>query len=309
MDRPESHHGNAPLPPVILRSRRFGKRVTGDTISGHVRLHERFRSKALGNKRNVVVYLPPAYGSLRATAPSLERFPVLYLHDGQNVFDARTSAYGVEWGLDAHAERLIGARRVANVIMVGVYNTGDSRMAEYTPPWTNRPNTGRADAYAEFLLDELKPFIDSTYRTRPEGEHTGILGSSLGGLCALYLGLRHPRAFSRIGAVSPSLWFAQGRMLTWLPETLPKAADPPPSGWEAPRRVWLCGGTEEGQPRDGRPPYLIESIRWLRRSMLLKGYREGEHLFYLEVPGGRHDEHSWSLRAPRMLEALFPAAN
>jgi predicted alpha/beta superfamily hydrolase len=266
---------------------------SGDTIAGDVRLHAAFPSAVLHNQRDIVVYLPPSYRKDKK-----RRFPVLYLQDGQNVFDARTSAFGVEWQLDEAAERLIGEGAIEEIIMVGVYNT-EARMSEYTPPWSERPGTGGIDGYARFLLDEVKPFIDETYRTLPEAPYTGIMGSSLGGLSALYLGLRFPHVFSRIGAVSPSLWFGHAAALRWV-EQMPRI--------EGCKRLWLCAGALESRAPNSDFSYAIEGIRQMKRILVSRGLVEGHSLFYCEDENGRHDEASWAARSPMILQALYAPA-
>lgn len=254
-----------------------------------MRLHPEFPSALLRNRRAIIVWLPRGYW----TDPT-RRYPVLYLQDGQNVFDARTAAYGVAWDFDAHATRLVRQREVEPVIIVGVYNT-PARMAEYTPPWSDSPDAGRLEAYGSFLLEEVKPFIDARYRTLDE--RTGIAGSSLGGLSALYLGFRYPRVFTRVGSVSPSLWYGDGAMMRALAMV---------GELHGPQRLWLCSGTLEGRPPGVRSSLSIRNLRRLRALLLKKGYHEGESLFYREVRGGRHDEISWSARVPEILRALYP---
>jgi predicted alpha/beta superfamily hydrolase len=256
-----------------------------------VRLHQGFPSDILDNKRNVVVYLPPSYD----TDPK-RKYPVLYLQDGQNVFDYRTSAFQMDWALDDAAERLIAHRRMAEIIMVGIYNT-EHRFAEYTPPFETRTGRGRADEYGRFIVEELKPFIDRMYRTRPARRNTGILGSSLGGLCALYLSFEFSDVFGVAGAVSPSLWWGNGAMTRHIENE---------SDLRGPDRLWLDMGTEEGKPRPGRHSYAIDQVRRLRTALEAIGYQEKRSLFYLEAKGGVHNERSWAERGPGMLTSLFP---
>ena len=263
--------------------------VRGRTIRGDIRLHTGFPSAVLGNVRDLVVWLPRGYRS-----DSARRYPVLYLQDGQNVFDVRTSAYGVKWDFDGHVSRLVAAREMEPIIMVGIYNT-PARMAEYTPPWSDNASFGRLEAYGAFLLDEVKPFIDARYRTH--SERTGIVGSSLGGLSALYLGLRYPRVLPRVGCVSPSLWYGEGGMMRAVSML---------ATLQGPERLWLCAGTREG-PRPGRGEFLtIPCLRQLRDLLLERGFRLGKSLFYHEARGGRHDEASWCARVPSILRALYP---
>src|SRR3954454_17819361 len=155
------------------------------TLTGNIKLHRAFRSRVLGNRRDIWVYLPPGYRRFSRT-----RYPVLYLHDGQNVFDAATSFAGVEWGVDETSERLIRTRIIEPVIVVAVANIGEQRVHEYTPTPSVIEATGRrkkrsrglASLYGHFLMKELKPNIHGKYRTEPDPEFTGLWGPSLGGL-------------------------------------------------------------------------------------------------------------------------------
>ncbi len=167
--------------------------------SGQLRKHEQFRSRFLRNQRDLIVYTPPGYAS-----QPRRHFPVLYLHDGQNLFDGATSFIpGQDWHVGQTADHCIHAGSVAPLIIVGMYNT-KARIREYTPTHVPKLGGGRADRYAKFLVEEVKPFIDREYRTLSGSQHTGIGGSSLGGLVSLYLGLKHSRIFGRIAALSPS---------------------------------------------------------------------------------------------------------
>ena len=157
------------------------------TLTGDIRFHHDFHSRFLAHDRDVIVYLPPGYRKTK-----MKRYPVLYLQDGQNLFDGATSFIpGRDWGVDETAERLIKAGEIEPLIIVGIYNTGMDRLDEYTPTADDRlKKGGSADLYGRMLVDELKPFIDSSYRTNSGHEHTGLGGSSLGGLVSLYLGLK-----------------------------------------------------------------------------------------------------------------------
>src|SRR5437667_2841274 len=158
------------------------------TLTGTIRRHRGFPSKILGNRRDVLVYLPRGYSRF-----SRKRHPVLYLQDGQNVFDTATSFAGVEWGVDETAQRLIRQDLIEPLIVVAIANTGDDRIHEYAPTRgvidakakRKRRSRGLARQYGEFLIDELKPYIDRHYRTKLEAEFTGLGGSSLGGLATL----------------------------------------------------------------------------------------------------------------------------
>ena len=174
-------------------------------LAQQLRLHSGFDSAVLRNARDITVYLPPDYGDER------RRFPVLYLQDGQNLFDPRTSFGGTAWHVDETAQSLIRTGEIEPLIIVGVNNTGHNRVNEYTPTRGRREAGGQASLYGRFLIEELKPFIDSEYDTLRGREWTGIGGSSLGGLVSLHLGFQRPDVFGRVAALSPSFGGRAGR--------------------------------------------------------------------------------------------------
>jgi predicted alpha/beta superfamily hydrolase len=254
------------------------------TLTGDVRQHERFHSRYLDHDRTIVVYLPPDYDGTAA-----RHYPVLYLHDGQNVFDQATS-FGDEWQVDETAESLISAGRIEPIIVVGVYNAGEHRIDEYTQ--TARPDKGgggHADDYGKMLVEELKPFIDSTYKTLPGAANTAMGGSSLGGLLTIHLGLRYPTAFGKLAVLSPSVWWDDRVVLKEVDALHHKGS----------QRIWLDSGTKEG-------PDVIDDARRLRDALVGKGWVVGHDLHYLEVEGGEHNEQSWANRLGHVLEFLFP---
>jgi predicted alpha/beta superfamily hydrolase len=258
--------------------------VVEHTITGDVRTHERFHSKFLAHDRTVMVYLPPNYDP-----ESVERYPVLYLQDGQNVFDRATS-FGEEWRVDESAEALITAGAIEPLIVVAIYNTGEHRVDEYTPtPRAEIDRGGHANEYGRMLVEELKPFIDRTYNTLPNAANTALGGSSLGGLVTLHLGLRHPGVFGRLAALSPSVWWDDCVLVREV-EALPG---------KLPFRIWLDAGTAEGSD-------TIVNTRALRDALVAKGWIIGDDLAYLEELGGEHNERSWAMRVERVLEFLFP---
>ena len=169
----------------------------------HLIKHEQFASRYLRNQRDLIVYLPPGYDSQPRRS-----FPVLYLHDGQNLFDGATSFIpGMDWHVGHTADHMIDTGQVQPLVIVGIYNAGKQRLGEYTPTRAPRLGGGRAHRYGKFLLDEVRPFVLQRYRIAGGVENTGIGGSSLGGLLSLYLGLRWPQIFGKIAALSPSLWW------------------------------------------------------------------------------------------------------
>jgi predicted alpha/beta superfamily hydrolase len=254
------------------------------TLTGDIRTHERFHSRHLEHDRTVVVYLPPSYDANAAT-----RYPVLYLHDGQNVFDAATS-FADEWHVDETAQALITVGDIQPIIVVGIYNTGEHRIDEYTPTVQRDIGSGgHADDYGRMLVHDLKPFIDETYHTCADATDTALGGSSLGGLLTMHVGIRYPETFGKLAVLSPSVW--------WDERVILKEVDALSS--KLPQRIWLDAGTREG-------PTTIADARLLRDALVAKGWVVGEDLHYLEVLGGEHNEASWGARVGPVLEFLFP---
>ncbi|HJQ33384.1 MAG TPA: alpha/beta hydrolase-fold protein [Pyrinomonadaceae bacterium] len=256
------------------------------TLTGEFRTHAKFHSKFLTTDRDVLVYLPPGYA-----ADEHRRYPVLYLHDGQNLFDGATSFVpGQEWRVDETAQALILARAVEPVIIVGVYNTGKERVEEYTPSADPKFKVGgKADLYGRLLVEELKPFIASHYRTKAGAADTGLGGSSLGGLVTMYLGLRYPEVFGKLAVVSPSVWWDRRRIVSDVKAFKSKTH----------ARVWLDMGTDEGAG-------AIGEARLLRDALVSKGWQLGQDLNYFEAAGAKHSEAAWALRVDPILRFLFP---
>ena len=260
------------------------------TLTGDIRFHHLFHSPQLNNDRTIIVYLPPGYD----THPD-QRYPVLYMHDGNNVFDARTSFAGVEWAADETAERLIQSGKLTPLIIVGIYNTPD-RVSEYTPFRDARGDGGNADAYLAFVVDTLKPFIDQTYRTRPDRESTGMAGSSVGGLLSLYAAYRYPDVFGRAAAISPTLVWADSAVLRYVAEH--KLARPP--------KLWIDMGTEERADGDsGGQSRFVASCHELTKIMEQAGGKPEVDFHYEEVANGLHNERDWSQRFDKVLIFLF----
>lgn len=258
---------------------------TPTTLTGNFRKHEKFVSRFLESPRDLLVYLPPGYEE-----ETERRYPVFYMHDGQNLFDGATSFVpGEEWRVDETAEALIRQGAIEPIIIVAIYNTGEARLAEYTPTVSDEHGGGKADLYGRLLVEELKPFIDECYRSLTGSEHTGIGGSSLGGLVSLYLGLRYPGEFGKLAVMSPATWW-DDRMIIRHVDTL---AERPES------RIWLDIGTSEG--RDAHQ----DALR-LRDSLVARGWKPGEDLFFVEEMGAPHSEAAWAQRVDPMLRFLFP---
>jgi enterochelin esterase-like enzyme len=241
----------------------------------------------LRNERDLIVYLPPGYNAQRS-----RKFPVLYLHDGQNLFEGSTAFIpGMDWHVGQTADQLIHEGAVEPLIIVGIYNVGKSRIQEYTPTKAPRLGGGRADRYAKFLEQEVMPFIRQEYRTVSQGSSTGIGGSSLGGLVSLYIGLKLPHLFGRIAALSPSVW--------WNECVMHRFAAAAPAN---PRqRIWLDIGTQEG-------PRIVQDVEQFRDVLIQKGWRLEKDLHYEQVEGAEHNEAAWAQRVGPFLQFLYPAA-
>jgi predicted alpha/beta superfamily hydrolase len=252
--------------------------------------HPEFPSHFVARARTLSVWTPPGYG-----LEPQRRFPVFYMHDGQNLFDASTAFGGVPWGADEVAEREIRAGRVAPFIIVGVANTVD-RLDEYGPR-QGGTTTGQdqSRAYGQFLVQEVKPFIDSEYRTRAEQEQTGVGGSSMGGLISLYLCKWYPNTYGRCAAMSASLWWDREsflRTVTDSPEWLDRC------------RIWLDVGDSEGGSRASSAA-TVNRVRRLADLLARHGLRAGEQFRELEVPGATHNEASWGARFDQVLRFLL----
>ncbi|MEO8727496.1 MAG: alpha/beta hydrolase-fold protein [Acidobacteriaceae bacterium] len=254
-----------------------------------LRKHPQFHSNLLKDDRDLVVYLPEQYGS---EGHEGEHYPVLYLQDGQNLFDPTTSYVGVDWHVDKTAEVLIEHHFIQPLIVVGIYNTGPKRIDEYTPTRDPRRRSGGyADLYGRMITEEIMPFINDQYRTLQGPENTGLGGSSLGGLVSLYLGLQRPDVFGKLAVMSPSVWWNNRAILNFIDEfSVPKPE----------LKIWLDIGTAEGAT-------ALPDARLLRKRLIERGWRQGEDLQYYEVKGATHSEAAWADRVGPMLHYLFPA--
>jgi predicted esterase len=233
-------------------------------------------------ERRTIVYLPPGYEK----HPN-RKYPVLYLQDGQNVFDGETSFIrGQEWFVDETAEWMIRTGQIEPLIVAAVYNAGEKRIDEYTPTVDDGiQRGGKADEYLQFLINGIKPFIDSEFRTRRSAINTGIGGSSLGGLLSLYAGLKYPNTFGKLAVMSPSLWWDREMMLRRIEE----------AAGRLPQRIWLDIGTAEGNE-------ILEKVRRLRDVFA----EAGQAFHYEEAHGAGHNELAWAQRVGPMLKYLFP---
>lgn len=260
------------------------------TLTGNIQCHRQFPSRTLGNRRDILVYLPTGYRRLVR-----RRYPVLYLHDGQNIFDAATSFAGVEWGVDETVQRLTRRRLIEPLIVVAIANTGPDRIHEYAPTRAvidssgkrKKRSRGLGRKYGKFLIEEVKPFVDSKYRTKPEAEFTGVGGASLGALLTLALGLWFPNVFTRLAVLSPSVW--------WDDEVIVKGVLALEN--KLPLKIWLDTGTAE-------PGW--ERARNLCAALLDRGWNLYDDLEYHEFEGADHSEGAWAARIDSVLRFLYP---
>lgn len=265
-----------------------------NTVVGDVQVLARVDSPQLGRPVDLLVYLPPSYH-----AEPTRDYPVVYMQDGQNLFDRYTS-YAGDWQVDEMMESL-AVEEGLEAIVVGIPNGGAARLDEYSP-WEDREfGGGRAGRYLHFLVDVVRPLIAASFRAAPERERTVVAGSSMGALFSLWAFFECPQVFGRCAALSPSVQFARRALVR------DARARPFRGG-----RVYLDAGTLEGRQRRfaklllGLPvrPYL-RGVRLLRDALIESGYRLGRDLRYLEEEGGEHNEMSWSRRFPGALRFLL----
>jgi len=266
---------------LSLKNKELNRIAPSRYLRGRIE-RRHIRSWYLNNSRDLDIYLPPAYDR----EPG-KRFPVLYMHDGNNLFFPELAFGGMPWQVDKMLNRLISHRLVEDLIVVGVHNT-PGRDNEYT--WTRMQTRwgsegGNGERYAHFLVNEAKPLVDHHYRTLSGPEETGVMGSSLGGLISFYLGLYFPHVFRKIGMVSPSFWWGHRQALRDAAQI------------QRGLKLWLDMGTREGGSRIAvARNYNIQNTRLMKRILESRGYREGEDLAYLEDRGGKHNEWFWGQR-------------
>lgn len=243
-----------------------------------------FASTTLGNSRGIWVYLPPTYlENARA------RFPVVYMHDGQNLFDASTAFGGNEWKVDETMDAAAETGAFREAIVVGPENTA-RRIYEYTPTKDpGYPDSGGGPLYLSFLVDELKPKVDAELRTLPGREHTVLMGSSLGGLVSSWAGTQRADVFGLIGAMSPSTWWDSTVLLTMIPA----------SKTPLPLRAYVDSGDSGASSDD------LANTAKLADAYRAKGFVDGKTLEYVVQKGATHSEVYWAQRLPHALEFLL----
>jgi enterochelin esterase-like enzyme len=257
---------------------------------GDLRLHE-FRSRVFRNTRFLRVWLPPGYDDAENQG---RHYPVLYLNDGQNLFEAATAFGGVEWEVDETADRLIREGAIPPMIIVGMDNTGKDRIREYMPYRSMHPMMLRVHGrhYPNFLMKGVMPFIEGSYRVAKGEENTGLGGSSLGALIALYTAIVRPGVIGKLLLESPSLW-ASGRQLN-RDSRLVRV-------W--PERIFLAVGTQEaGSPDRNRT--VVDDVRELA-AIVRRAVLSENRLRLVIKDGAGHNEAAWAQRFPEALRFLF----
>lgn len=260
-------------PPEIFSYAEYVKQDgRAHTVVGDVRILPQVWMPQFQTKRDILIYFPPSYRT------SEKRYPVLYMHDGQNLFDEATAYAGHDWRVDETMEAL--SREGFEAIVIGMYHGGEQRLIEYNPfpgKWH-----GRGEEHVAFVCETLKPFIDANFRTCPERAATGIFGSSMGGLISLFAFFRRPDIFGMCGAMSPSLFVNHNAIVRYARDAA-----------FADGKIYLDNGTREPS---ARPMY--EMLR-------AKGYRVRRHLKYVSERGGTHNESAWARRLPNALRFLL----
>jgi predicted alpha/beta superfamily hydrolase len=261
-----------------------------DSVTGDLRLHE-FRSRLFRNTRMLRVWLPPRYD---APENGSRLYPVLYLNDGQNLFDRATAFGGVEWQVDETADRLIRQEIIAPLIIVGIDNAQGERMKEYLPfrsfhPPILRP---RGKRYPDFLTKEVMPFVGERYRVAQGFENSALGGSSLGALISLYTVIQRPEVFGGLLLESPSLFISYRRIVKF--SRLVRQ-------W--PAKVFLAIGTREAG-REDKDRQVVEDVRELERTLRQSGLDDRRLRVKIDE-GATHSEGEWAKRFPEALSFLF----
>jgi predicted alpha/beta superfamily hydrolase len=264
--------------------------IRAQSATGDLRLHE-FSSRIFHNTRFLRVWLPPGYDDPDNAG---RHYPVFYLNDGQNLFESATSFNGVEWQVDETADRLIREGVVPPMIFVGIDNTGRSRMREYMPHRSLHPMIMRVHGtrYPAFLFKEVIPFIARNYRIATGPENTGLGGSSLGALIALYTAAVRPGVIGRLLLESPSLW-ASNRQLIRQSRGVKR--------W--PDRIFLATGTAEAG-REDKDQSVVDDVRELAGILRRAGLDDARLRLAIDE-GATHHESAWARRFPEALAFLF----
>lgn len=266
--------------------------IRAESATGDLRLHE-FRSRIFHNTRFLRIWLPPGYDDSENAG---RRYPVLYLNDGQNLFEAATSFTNVEWQVDETADRLIREGTIPPIVIVGLDNAAKDRIREYMPHRSLHPILlrGQGSRYPNFLVKEVMPFVARNYRVASGAANTALGGSSLGALIALYTAAARPGVIGRLLLESPSLWASNRQMIR---------ASRGVERW--PERIFLATGTAEAG-REDRNRSVVDDVRELA-GILRRAGLDDRRLRLVIEDGATHHESSWARRFPEALAFLFGA--
>ena len=276
-----SAHDNAFIKDAIRFWTKRGRKISfPKTITGTVRYHLAMTAKNLA-ARDVVVWLPPDYDS----KPNV-RYPVLYMQDGQNVFDASTSSFGNEWKADETATQLIKQKIIQPLIIVGISSTPE-RTAEYSPGI-------KGQQYMDFVVKELKPFIDRTYRTEKARASTYVAGSSMGGIISLMLAWEHSNVFSAAICMSPAFLDPANKRVWDYPRDL-RASPAKPQ----PLFLYIDNGGV------GLDQVLQPGVDQMLEVLKSKGFKDDKSLVFVKAPRAKHNEADWAKRLPKAIELVM----
>jgi predicted alpha/beta superfamily hydrolase len=274
MSKKEKHTGFAQ--PAVLKKVNplFRKKRRHDRLKiiGDIRYHKQFYSSFLDNKRDIIVWLPPSYQE-----EATKRYPVLYMHDGQNIMDPKTSFAGMDWRVDETLTKLIKKNLIREIIVVGIYNTKE-RLEEYS-------DSEKGYGYIHFLIDELKPYIDKNYRTLKDSDNTAVMGSSMGGLISFLIAWNYPEVFSKAACLSSSFYYRDDRAIEMVKSY---------NGPKKKIKIYIDHG-EDGLVRGQKMFCALTS----------KGYLIGTDIDYFYAPGAEHNEKAWADRLERPLIFFF----
>ena len=243
----------------------FGQDRENTANDNVIVLEKPFDMPGLDRTRTVRLYLPPDYKE------SSKRYPVLYMHDGQNLFDTATS-YAGEWAVDETLDEL--SAKGLDLIVVGIDNGQELRMNELAPFESKRVEKAEGDLYMKFIVDVVKPYIDKNYRTLSNRENTAIMGSSMGGLISHYGIYKYPKVFGKAGIFSPSYWVNWDAVKSFTKEN-PLRMDV---------KLYFCVGEKEGM--------MVNSMNAMVEFLLDENYKE-ENISSYVVPGAEHNEAQW----------------
>jgi predicted alpha/beta superfamily hydrolase len=267
------------------------------TVVGNLKLHK-IASRSLKQSRTIRVWLPPGY-----EANVNLRYSVLYMHDGQNCFDRATSAFGNEWQIDETLTKLINDKCVPPIIVVGIDNGLANRINEYTYNADPERGGGQGSESAEFLLNEVKPFVEKTYRTNVGRASTFLGGSSLGGLISLDIARRHPDIFGGVIAMSPAIW--------WAGQSLTQDVERDPGGLTG-ARVWIDMGSRESIPLSAAGTADTQSQRFVAAARRLDealAKHRIDHRLVIDDQHAEHNEPAWASRFPQAIAYIVGAKN